>query len=129
MRFQNRAYESNPIKARAQKRFVVGFKETQRQLAINKIKLLIIATDLEKCDEPGGINALIESIKAKCSADNSVRYFFSLKRRKLGYILLKKVPVSCVGIISLDGTEHVMEKLKELIEIEKLNYSKGVLVQ
>lgn len=46
-RFQDKAYNQNQIKARAHKRFVVGFKETQRQLEIKKIKLLIIAPDLE----------------------------------------------------------------------------------
>lgn len=46
-RFQDRAYNKNEIKARAHRRFVVGFKETQRQLEIDKLKLLVIAPDLE----------------------------------------------------------------------------------
>lgn len=46
-RFQDRAYNKNQIKARAHKRLVVGFKETQRQLDIGKIKLIVIAPDLE----------------------------------------------------------------------------------
>lgn len=55
-KFQDRAYNRNQIKARAHKRFVVGFKETQRQLQIDKIKLLLIAPDLEptSTDEYGG---------------------------------------------------------------------------
>lgn len=46
-KFQDRAFAKNQIKARAHKRFVVGFKETQRQLHIDKLKLLIVAPDLE----------------------------------------------------------------------------------
>lgn len=46
-RFQDRAYNKNEIKARSQRRYVVGFKESMRQLNIGKVKLLIIAPDLE----------------------------------------------------------------------------------
>lgn len=52
-RFQDRAYHKNQIKARAARRYVVGFKETQRQLNVDKVKLLIIAPDLEKADDIG----------------------------------------------------------------------------
>lgn len=52
-RFQDRAYNKNEIKARAQKRFVVGFRETLRQIEIGKLKLIFIAPDLEQCPEPG----------------------------------------------------------------------------
>ena len=46
-RFQDRAYNKNEVKARSQRRFVVGFKESMRQLDIGKVKLLLIAPDLE----------------------------------------------------------------------------------
>lgn len=52
-RFQDRAYNKNEIKARAQRRYVVGFKESMRQLDIGKLKLLIIAPDLEQSSENG----------------------------------------------------------------------------
>lgn len=52
-RFQDRAYNKNEVKARSQKRFVVGFKEAMRQLDIGKVKLLIIAPDLEQSSEAG----------------------------------------------------------------------------
>lgn len=52
-RFQDRAYHKNEVKARSQKRYVVGFKETMRQLDIGKVKLLIIAPDLEQSSAAG----------------------------------------------------------------------------
>lgn len=52
-RFQDRAYNKNEIKARSQRRYVVGFKESMRQLDIEKVKLLIIAPDLEQSSEDG----------------------------------------------------------------------------
>lgn len=45
--FQRRAYAQNEIKARAHTRFVVGFRQAQNYLRINKVKLVIIATDCE----------------------------------------------------------------------------------
>lgn len=54
-RFQSRAYEKNQIKATAHRRYVVGFKETNRQLQIRKVKLLLIAPDLEPNEGEGKI--------------------------------------------------------------------------
>lgn len=78
-RFQERAYNRNQIKARAQKRFVVGFRETQRQLEIGKIKLLIIAPDLE----PSAADGLYSSILPKSSAF-SHSHFLSRRHRRFG---------------------------------------------
>lgn len=51
--FQRRAYAQNEIKARAHRRFVVGFRQVQNYLRINKIKLVIIATDCEHNEGDG----------------------------------------------------------------------------
>lgn len=119
---------------------MVGFKETQRQLNIFKVKLLIIAPDLEKADGPGkwgvgpmlmilteyqfadGIDEVVHRLMAQCTNDN-VPYVFSLKRRKIGWILHKKVPVSCVGILSWDGSETNVEQLLPVIERERFGCS------
>lgn len=147
-RFQDRAYNKNEIKARAHRRFVVGFKETQRQLEIDKLKLLVIAPDLEPTSteqfegsDPrnrngfhfniifnfeylvGGLEALVEQIKAKCD-EKEIPYVFSLKRWKLGRILLKKVPVSCVGIINADGSEENFAKVKVLLREQRNLFNK-----
>lgn len=52
-RFQDRAYKKNEIKATSKKRYVVGFNESMRQLDLGKVKLLIIAPDLELTSEAG----------------------------------------------------------------------------
>lgn len=144
-RFQDRAYNKNQIKGRAQKRFVVGFKETCRQLDIGKLKLLIIAPDLEASIEigkhtlftyqihqsantllAGGIDDTIAAMKTKCE-EQEVPYVFALRRRKIGYILLKKVPVSCVGVINYEGTENRSSILLRLIAEEKKNYTDALM--
>lgn len=69
----------------------------------------------------GGISEIIAEMKMKCQ-QSEVPYVFSLKRRQLGYILLKKVPVSCVGILNYQGSEENSQKLLPLIQAEKLRF-------
>ena len=52
-RFQRRALAVNEIKAKAHRRFVVGFREMHNYLQINKVKLAIIAPDCEQSPGEG----------------------------------------------------------------------------
>lgn len=49
-------------------------------------------------------------------------YVFGIKRRKLGYLLLKKVPVSIVGIFDYQGTTENVNILLNHVTQEKLAY-------
>lgn len=113
-RFQDRAYDKNQIKARAHRRYVVGFKEVERSLEINKIKLLFIATDLEPSPGPGGLDDTVGKIKNIC-IEKTIPYCFPLQRRKIGYLLFKKAPISCVGILDYDGAEDHVKALLKLV--------------
>lgn len=73
----------------------------------------------------GGISEIIAEMKMKCQ-QSEVPYVFSLKRRQLGYILLKKVPVSCVGILNYQGSEENSQKLLPLIQAEKLRFQSAM---
>lgn len=87
-------------------------------LVVKRLKLVIIAPDLERNSE---IEALIDEIKA-LTKQNSIPYLFSVKRRHIGYLLLKKVPVSVVGIFDYQGTtENVTELLKH-VQQERISY-------
>lgn len=46
-RFQLAALQRNAMKAKARKRYVLGFHEVTKKLKINKIKVVIVAPDLE----------------------------------------------------------------------------------
>jgi hypothetical protein len=46
-RFQLAALQRNAMKAKARKRYVLGFHEVIKKLKINKIKMVIVAPDLE----------------------------------------------------------------------------------
>lgn len=64
---------------------------------------------------------MIEEMKTKCQ-NSEIPYVFSLKRRQLGHLLYKKVPVSCVGILNYQGSEETSQKLISLIQEEKLHF-------
>ena len=53
VRFQDRAHQKDPIKAKMKKRLVFGLRETTRQVERGRVKAVVIAPNLEKCNEPG----------------------------------------------------------------------------
>lgn len=106
------------MKANANKRYVVGFKEVKKFLVVKRLKLVIIAPDLERNNE---IDTLVEETKSLADQHN-IPYVFSIKRRAIGYLLLKKVHVSLVGIFDYQGTSENVNNLLNLVAQEKINY-------
>jgi selenocysteine insertion sequence-binding protein 2 len=47
VKFQDRQYHRDPVKAFARRRYVLGFREVMKYLLLKKLKLIIIAPDLE----------------------------------------------------------------------------------
>lgn len=97
---------------------MVGFKEVKKFLVVKRLKLIVIAPDLERNSE---IETLIGDIKSLAD-HNSIPYVFSIKRRHIGYLLLKKVPVSLVGIFDYQGSNENVTNLLKLVQQERLNY-------
>lgn len=56
------------------------------------------------CLMEGGLDETLSSIIALCQ-ENQVPLVFALKRQTLGKVLLKKVPVSIVGIFNYGGAD------------------------
>ncbi|XP_061389582.1 selenocysteine insertion sequence-binding protein 2 [Musca vetustissima] len=109
-RFQRRAYAQNQIKAKAHRRFVVGFREVQNFLCISKVKLVVIATDCERCEGEVGLDETISAIKKQCQ-DQQVPIVFAFQRRQLAYILYKKASISCIGILDYDGMRDTFQEV------------------
>ncbi|XP_053695655.1 selenocysteine insertion sequence-binding protein 2 [Sabethes cyaneus] len=121
--FQANAYSKNPIKAVSNKRYCVGFNEVLKYLETHKIKLVLIAPDLEPNDS---IDQLVERVKSICRQAR-VPYVFGPKRRKLGFYLMKKVPVSCLGVLSYSGADETVKRMLEITEQERVNYRNFVV--
>lgn len=109
------------MKAKANKRYVVGFKEVKKFLVVKRLKLVIIAPDLERNIE---IEKLVDEVKSLAD-HHKIPLVFSIKRRHIGYLLLKKVPVSLVGIFDYQGTTENVNQLLKLAQQEKSNYNKA----
>uniref|UniRef100_A0A182LWY9 Ribosomal protein eL8/eL30/eS12/Gadd45 domain-containing protein n=1 Tax=Anopheles culicifacies TaxID=139723 RepID=A0A182LWY9_9DIPT len=116
--FQTKAYAKNPIKAVANKRFVVGFNEVLKLLELRKLRLVLIAPDLEPNET---IDQMVSNVKMLCR-QSQVPYLFALKRRKIGFHLLKKAPISCVGVLSYAGCEDTVKQILSVVEQERESY-------
>lgn len=122
-RFQDRAYKANEIKGRAKRRYVVGFNEVIRSIEAKKAKLLIIARDIEPVLEFVAIKgeSLVEKMK-RIAQQTETPYVFSLSRRKIGYLLHKKVMVSCVAVLNYSGADQHFHNIQEIVTRERAKY-------
>lgn len=101
--------------------------ETRKFLEVKKVKLLIIAPDLEPNPGVGGLDETVGQMKAICE-ENHVPYLFSLKRRKIGYVLFKKVPVSCVGILNIESCEEIYGRLMNELVDQVARYKSATII-
>ena len=62
VRFQDRQYAKDPIKAKARKRYVVGLREIKKFLEVKKISLLLLAPDVEPVQIKGGLDDTIAEL-------------------------------------------------------------------
>ncbi|XP_017042563.1 selenocysteine insertion sequence-binding protein 2 [Drosophila ficusphila] len=122
-RFQKRAFAKNEIKARAHPRLVLGFREALARLRINKVKLLIVATDCEACPGESGLDETIDGLKFQCQ-QHSVPYCFPLVRRELSYALQKRAQISCVAILDFDGVNAIYVDLLNELDDARAEYKR-----
>jgi selenocysteine insertion sequence-binding protein 2 len=58
IKFQDRLYHRDPVKAFAKRRYVLGFREVMKYLHLKKLKLIVIAPDLEVAKQKGVVTIL-----------------------------------------------------------------------
>jgi selenocysteine insertion sequence-binding protein 2 len=58
VKFQDRLYHRDPVKAFARRRYVVGFREVMKYVHLKKLKLIVIAPNLEVAKQKGVVNIL-----------------------------------------------------------------------
>ncbi len=104
IRFQDKQHAKDPVKAKAKRRYVVGLREVSKFIKVNKVTLVLLAPDIEPVESKGGLNDFVaEMVSAAAAA--SVPVVFVMNRRKLGWVCLRKVPISCIGIINYQGSD------------------------
>lgn len=123
IRFHNRLYHKDPIKAKSRRRIVLGLREVTKHLKLKKLKCLILAPNLDRIKSKGGLDDAIDTILALAREQN-IPYVFALGRKALGKACLKQVPVSCVGIFNYAGSEKTFHRLMDLVNEAQSEYVK-----
>ncbi|XP_064087519.1 selenocysteine insertion sequence-binding protein 2-like [Macrobrachium nipponense] len=121
--YQDRHYKRDPVKARMRRRFVCGLRSTVK--AMGKMSCIIVAPDIERCKGPGALDEVVENM-LKQAENHSVPVIFALTCKKIGNLCLKRVGVSCIGIINYHGAQGVFQKLMEMIPEAKAQYQQRV---
>ncbi|XP_061836375.1 selenocysteine insertion sequence-binding protein 2 [Nerophis lumbriciformis] len=113
VRFQDRLYQKDPMKARMKRRLVMGLREVQKHLKLRKVKCVIISPNCERVQAKGGLDEALHNIIDTCR-DQEVPFIFALSRKALGRCVNKMVPVSLVGVFNYDGAQDYYHKMIEL---------------
>ncbi|XP_045689838.1 selenocysteine insertion sequence-binding protein 2 isoform X5 [Phyllostomus hastatus] len=113
VRFQDRMYQKDPVKAKTKRRLVLGLREVLKHLKLRKLKCVIISPNCEKIQSKGGLDDTLHTI-INYACEQNIPFVFALNRKALGRSLNKAVPVSIVGIFSYDGAQDQFHKMVEL---------------
>lgn len=121
VRFQDRLYLKDPVKAKTKRRLVMGLREVLKHLKLKKLKCIIISPNCEKIQSKGGLDDTLQTI-INCAYEQNVPFVFALNRKALGRCVNKAVPVSVVGIFSYDGAQDHFHKLYDLTMKARQDY-------
>ncbi|XP_006902628.1 PREDICTED: selenocysteine insertion sequence-binding protein 2 [Elephantulus edwardii] len=121
VRFQDRMYQKDPIKAKTKRRLVLGLREVLKHLKLKKLKCVIISPNCEKIQSKGGLDDTLHTI-IDYACEQNIPFVFALNRRALGRSLNKAVPVSVVGIFSYDGAQDQFHKMVKLTMAARQQY-------
>ncbi len=108
MRLQKRAVEENNTKAK--RRLVMGLREVARGIRSHKVKMVIMANNL---DEYGAIDTKLQEI-IDLAHNEEVPLFFEFTKRTLGKALGKSIKIAVVGIQNAEGAHQPFKKLVSL---------------
>ncbi|NXG47491.1 SEBP2 protein, partial [Psilopogon haemacephalus] len=113
VRFQDRLYQKDPVKAKIKRRLVMGLREVLKHLKLKKLKCVIISPNCEKIQSKGGLDETLHNI-IDTACEQNIPFVFALNRKSLGRCVNKAVPVSVVGIFSYDGAQDHFHRMVQL---------------
>ncbi|KAM3846128.1 selenocysteine insertion sequence-binding protein 2 isoform 1-T1 [Vipera latastei] len=125
VRFQDRLYQKDPVKAKTKRRVVMGLREVLKHLKLKKLKCVIISPNCEKSQSKGGLDETLHLI-IDTACEQNIPFVFALSRKALGHCMGKIVPVSVVGIFSYDGAQDYFHKMVELTMEARLAYKEMI---
>lgn len=122
--FQDRLHAKEPNKAFAKRRYLCGFKESKKFLLVDKVKLIIIATNLQlESDLPSG--RVLREIKSQAE-ENKIPLVFAGRGNQIGYWTLKRRRISIVSILNYEGAEELFQEVIKNWEKCKMIYNSAL---
>jgi hypothetical protein len=109
VRFQDRQFAKDPMKAKSKKRYVVGLREIKKFLQVKKITILLLAPDVEPVTAKGGLNDVIAEL-VQLAKDNEV-----LKKMK--------IPKNCLKFFLKNKLSKKSKIIKKFKKIQKFKNS------
>ncbi|XP_065218239.1 selenocysteine insertion sequence-binding protein 2 [Planococcus citri] len=116
VRYQYKKYQIDPLKAAANKRYVLGLRQVKKYTKMNKTKLIIFVPNMEE-----SLYETVEELKS-LAVPYCIPYLFALSRKKLGKLAYKKIGVGCLGILDYSGAEENFNKCIEALTVAKKIY-------
>jgi selenocysteine insertion sequence-binding protein 2 len=108
MRLQKRAIEEKNTKVK--RRIVMGLREVARGIRSHKVKMVVMANNL---DEYGAIDEKLQEI-IDLAHKEGVPVFYEFSKRNLGKAIGKSIKVAVVGIQNPEGAHQQFKKLMSL---------------
>lgn len=114
--FQKRIYHNDRLNYKRKRRFILGLKSIIKNAHLNRVKLVIVAPNLEPNVTPGGLDDLVGKLLQMCK-DKNIPCGFALSRNKFKRALnCLTMRHSAVGILNPEGAEKIFNELLEIIQ-------------
>ena len=92
--------KANLAKMPVKKRYIIGMSEVKKHLLIGTVKMIILATDLEKVEGTKGTDSMVTLLADTCR-QKRVPLVYSMTKYRLGALAKNRgQKVSCVGIMN-----------------------------
>lgn len=69
VRFQDRLYQKDPMKARMKRRLVMGLREVLKHLKLKKVKCVVISPNCERIQSKGSLLVQTHGCHAVCMTE------------------------------------------------------------
>lgn len=115
VRFQSRARSRDPEHASSKRRFVAGLREAKSFGKQGKIKVCLLARDIEGITVAGGLNSVVTQVVNGCKERN-VPIVCALSRRQLSRAAGATAKLSIVAVTNYDGAEAELKNIFRTIE-------------
>eukprot|EP00934_Nitzschia_sp_Nitz4_P002974 Nitzschia sp. Nitz4//scaffold2_size372955//236488//239256//NITZ4_000444-RA/size372955-processed-gene-0.436-mRNA-1//1//CDS//3329546841//2964//frame0 len=111
MRLQKRAVQEGNTKVK--RRLVMGMREVARGIRAHKVKMVIMANNLDEYDAiDGKLQGILDLAK-----NESVPVFFDFSKRTLGKALGKTIKIAVVGVQNAEGAHPQFKKLTNMAKL------------